>query len=190
MVLDGGVITIPAAISLINLLFHVFKRISKWLKRRANTLWKEDHRILKIVKDYCSRNSNPNTKLPDYIQVLVRRLEVRKLQWMDAPEAAAAEREAKATERYQDPGYTTDFEDSDVGSGTDDDKETDEEDDDSNIDEDEEEDDDDHIDDDSEDDDEDDGDDDDEEDEEEDSDNYAGSYDSDDSDANYDSDDS
>jgi len=57
------VTTIIGVFSLINSLFHIFKRISSWLKRRANTTWKEDKRILKILRDYAKRNSDEHSKL-------------------------------------------------------------------------------------------------------------------------------
>ncbi|KAL1615482.1 hypothetical protein SLS54_009014 [Diplodia seriata] len=113
MLFDGGIITISAAIKLLGVLFHVFKRVFKWLKRRANTLWKEDHRILKIVRDYISRNRGriQDEKLPEYIHVLVVRLKERKsIQWMQAPGAAEAESEAQTIHQYQDPGYIVDIE--------------------------------------------------------------------------------
>lgn len=50
--------TIASTIAIINKLFKIFRSITKWLKRRQNSLWKEDHRILKIVKDYFDRNTS------------------------------------------------------------------------------------------------------------------------------------
>lgn len=54
----SGIITIAALFGLINKLFKIFRSVTKWLKRRQNTLWKEDHRLLKIIKDYFNRNTS------------------------------------------------------------------------------------------------------------------------------------
>jgi len=51
--------------------------------------------------------------IPNYISALVDHVKQRKLEWMELPGAPDAEREAQVTDRYDDVGYTTDYEQSD-----------------------------------------------------------------------------
>jgi hypothetical protein len=53
-------LTITTAIGLVNALFRIFRGITKWLKRRSNSIWKEDQRILKILRSYFDRNQIPS----------------------------------------------------------------------------------------------------------------------------------
>lgn len=51
------VITVAAVIGLVNRLIRVFRSIKKWLKNNDH-LYKENKRMMKILKDYSERNKN------------------------------------------------------------------------------------------------------------------------------------
>lgn len=55
-----------------------------------------------------------------HIHQMVEHLKQRKVQWMEGPGAEYAEAEAQLNDRYEDPGYTTDFEPSDMSGDEDD----------------------------------------------------------------------
>jgi cell shape-determining protein MreC len=51
------IITVAAVIGLVNRLIRVFRSIKKWLKNN-DRLYKENKRMMKILKDYSERNKN------------------------------------------------------------------------------------------------------------------------------------
>ncbi|ROW13661.1 hypothetical protein VPNG_04637 [Cytospora leucostoma] len=126
MVADFGIVTIPAVIGLVNGLMRIFRSISKWLKRIANTQWKEDHRYMKIVRDYFARNKTgaciqllaeiifltlASGIVEPHIRYVIDHLKQRKIAWLENPAAKQADTEARAVAYHDEPGYTTDFED-------------------------------------------------------------------------------
>lgn len=52
-------LTISAVIGLVNTLIRVFRNISKWLKAR-DPLFKENSRMIKILKAHFDHNNNPS----------------------------------------------------------------------------------------------------------------------------------
>lgn len=56
----------------------------------------------------------PDEQLPAHISVLYRTLRERKRDWRDTPGAIEAEREAEEIGRYQEVGYTTNYDPSDL----------------------------------------------------------------------------
>ncbi|KAF2014208.1 hypothetical protein BU24DRAFT_409969 [Aaosphaeria arxii CBS 175.79] len=52
---------------------------------------------------------NADERLPDYIRAMVKTLRDRKADWKSAPGALQAEDDAEEDERYDDAGYTTEY---------------------------------------------------------------------------------
>ncbi|PSN61683.1 hypothetical protein BS50DRAFT_651056 [Corynespora cassiicola Philippines] len=104
--------TVGSAIGLVNSLFSIYRNVRRWLKSR-DPLWKENTRMMKILKSYFKRNSDPNERVPEHLRAMIEILNERKANWKDVPGAQKAEREARMQQRYKEVGYTTDYDSSD-----------------------------------------------------------------------------
>jgi hypothetical protein len=138
------VATVITAIGLVNTLFKVFRSIYRWLKKR-DPLFRENHRMFKILKSYFSRHTTPSMyfviyliqsykgehapsnmqcnadeRLPEHIQVMIKTLRERQNDWHDIPGAREAEQEAAEQDHYEAAGYTTDYEPSEMSDDHDD----------------------------------------------------------------------
>ena len=51
--------TVGSVIGLVNSLFSIYRNVRRWLKSR-DPLWKENTRMMKILKSYFKRSNNPS----------------------------------------------------------------------------------------------------------------------------------
>ncbi|GME43810.1 uncharacterized protein LTHEOB_7477 [Neofusicoccum parvum] len=94
-------------IALVGTCLKIFKSIAKWIKRHMNHVYKHDHRILKILRDYFKVYSGG--LIPDHVNSMLEYIKKEKrTRWMEAPGARAT---IASVGEGDDSGYLTSISD-------------------------------------------------------------------------------